>query len=178
MAQHIVLLRGINVGSHNRVAMPRLRDVLGDAGFEDVRTYVQSGNIVLSSTGKAEEVARTTRRLIKEEFGLEIPVITRTRAQLAKIVEANPLGQVARNPKLYQVSFFERKPSGDIVQRAEEVATASERIVAIGREIYAWHPDGAARSKLWAFLASQKLGITATARNWTTVTKLLQLAGQ
>jgi uncharacterized protein (DUF1697 family) len=176
MAQHIVLLRGVNVGSHNRIAMPRLREVLSDAGFGDARTYLQSGNVVLSSSEKADEVARRAKRLIKKEFGLDVAVVTRTRAELAKIVEANPLADVASNPKLHQVSFFTEKPSSEIVRRAEEIATPSERVVAIGREIYAWHPNGAARSKLWAFLAGQKLGITATSRNWTTVTKLLELA--
>jgi uncharacterized protein (DUF1697 family) len=176
VAQHIVLLRGINVGSHNRIAMPRLREVLADAGFGDARTYLQSGNVLLSSSRKADEVARRAERLIKEEFGLDVPVVTRTRAQLAKVVEANPLAGVATKPKLYQVSFFTEKASPEIVRRAEELATPSESVVAIGREIYAWHPDGAARSKLWAFLAGQKLGITATSRNWTTVTKLLELA--
>jgi uncharacterized protein (DUF1697 family) len=175
---HILLLRGINVGAHNRIAMPALRDVLANAGYDDVRTYVQSGNVVLSSSAKADDVARKTERLIAKEFGLDVAVLARTRAQLAKVVETNPLGKVAKNPKGYQVSFFASKPSAALVRRVEEAATARERVVAIGREIYAWHPDGAARSKLWALLAGQKLGVTATSRNWTTVTKLLELAGE
>jgi uncharacterized protein (DUF1697 family) len=156
--------------------MPRLRAALEEAGFEDVTTYVQSGNVVLSSRDSAAKVGRAVERLIEQEFGLKIPVVVRTRAQLAQVVKRNALGKVAKNPKRYQVSFLEKKPSAALVRKLEEVALPGERIVAQGREIYAWHPEGVARSKLWAVLAGKGLGVTATARNWTTVAKLLELA--
>src|SRR5689334_5011614 len=156
--------------------MPKLRSALEDAGFEDVATYVQSGNVVLSSGDSAAEVARKVERLIEQEFGLEIPVVVRTRAQLAAVVKRDPLGKVAKSPKRYQVSFLEKNASAALVRKLEEVAAPGERVVAAGREIYAWHPEGVARSKLWAALAGKGLGVTATARNWTTVTKLLELA--
>ena len=176
MAQHIVLLRGINIGSRNRIAMPALRAALADAGFDDVRSYVQSGNIVLASSAKADAVAARVQRLIAKEFGLDIAVVVRTRAQLAKVVELNPLGKVAKNHKRYQVSFLDARPTRDVIERVEAAAVDDERVVAHGCEIYAWHPQGVARSKLWALLAGKQLGTTATARNWTTVTKLLDLA--
>ena len=176
MTRHILLLRGINLAARNRIAMADLRGVLEDAGFEDVRTYLQSGNVVVSSTAKSDDVARKTKRLIAKHFDLDIAVVVRSRAQLAKIVERNPLKTVAKNPKRYQVSFLERKPTREVVRRVEEAAVPPEQVVAIGREIYAWHPDSIGRSRLWTLLAGQRLGITATARNWTTVTKLLSLA--
>jgi len=172
----IVLLRGINLGSTNRVAMPNLRSALADAGFEDVATYVQSGNVVLSSSDSVAKVGRAVERLIEKEFGLEIPVVVRTRAQVAAVVKRNPLGKVAKNPKRYQVSFLEKKPTAALMRKLEAVAAPTERVVSAGREIYAWHPEGVARSKLWAALAGKDLGVTATARNWTTVTTLLELA--
>jgi len=172
----IVLLRGINLGSTNRVAMPNLRSALADAGFDDVATYVQSGNVVLSSSDSAAKVGRAVERLIEKEFGLEIPVVVRTRAQVAAVVKRNPLGKVAKNPKRYQVSFLEKKPTAALMRKLEAVAAPTERVVSAGREIYAWHPEGVARSKLWAALAGKDLGVTATARNWTTVTTLLELA--
>jgi len=158
--------------------MPKLRSALEGAGFEDVATYVQSGNVVLSSGDSAAKVARAVERLIKKEFGLEIPVVVRTRTQMAQVVKRNPLGKVAKNPKRYQVSFLEKRPSAALVRQLEEVADSGERLAAHGREIYAWHPEGVARSKLWAALAGKGLGVTATARNWTTVTKLLELADE
>jgi uncharacterized protein (DUF1697 family) len=172
----IVLLRGINLAGRNRIAMPALRDVLAGAGFGDVRTYLQSGNVVLSSGAKADDVVDEVRHLIAKEFGLELAAVVRTRSQLARVVEANPLKKMATNPKRYQVSFLAEKPSRDVIRRVEEAATPPERVVASGREIYAWHPEGIARSRLWTLLAGQRLGVTATARNWTTVTNLLSLA--
>jgi uncharacterized protein (DUF1697 family) len=176
MAQHILLLRGINLAARNRIGMADLRGVLEGAGFDAVRTYLQSGNVVLSSGAKTDDIARKTERLIAQNFGLDVPVIARSRAQLAKVVERNPLKAVASNPKRHQVSFLETKPTREVVRRIEEAAVAHEQVVAVGREIYAWHPDGIGRSRLWTLLAGQRLGITATARNWTTVTNLLSLA--
>jgi uncharacterized protein (DUF1697 family) len=170
------MLRGINLGPRRRVPMADLRALLADAGYEDVRTYVQSGNIVLRSPGTTAKVERELQTLISERFGFEVPVVARSRAQLAAVVKADPLGEVADNPKRYQVSFLAGKPAADIIARLEEQAVASERVVVHGREIYAWHPDGVARSKLWNALAGKGLGVTATARNWTTVTTLLDMA--
>jgi uncharacterized protein (DUF1697 family) len=169
------LLRGINLGSRNRISMPDLREVLTDAGLDDVRTYLQSGNVVLSSGTKADDVRRMCERLIEERFRLKIPVVVRTRAQLAKIVERNPLRDVATDPKRYQVTFLEAKPTREVIRRVEQATAPDERVLAIGREIYAWHPRTIARSRLWTLLAGKELGITATARNWTTVTRLLSL---
>lgn len=176
MARHVVLLRGINLGSRNRIAMPELREALEEAGFEDVRTHLQSGNVVLTSTAKPESVARKCEKVIKERLGLEIPVVVRSRAQLAAVVKRNPLADVATEPKRYQVSFLSAKIPAKVVRELEAVAEPDERVVAIGREVYAWHPRTVARSKLWAKLAGKDLGVTATARNWATVEALLELA--
>lgn len=178
MPRQIALLRGINLGSRNRIAMPDLRALLGDAGFEDVRTYLQSGNVVLTSPARPERVAATCEQVISERLGLEIPVVVRTRDELAEVVERNPLGEVAADPKRYQVSFLAAEPGAELVRRLQAAARPPERLVAAGRELYAWHPAGVARSKLWATLARRDLGIVATARNWTTVTSLLALADE
>lgn len=176
MAVHIVLLRGINIGPRNRIAMPALREALEDAGFEDVRTYVQSGNVVLASTAKSDEVKRKVERLIEKEFGLEIAVVVRTKAQLAAVVKKNPLGKVAKSPKRYQVTFLSKKLPAKAVRELEDAAAEDEQFIVSGREVYAWHAEGVARSKLWAKLAGQGLGVTGTSRNWTTVEALLELA--
>ena len=176
MARYVALLRGVNIGPRNRVAMPVLREALEEAGFEDVRTYVQSGNIALTSRAKPETVRRKVERVVAERFGLEIAVVVRTRAELAAVVQRNPLHKVATEPKRYQVSFLSGKLSAKIVRELEEAAAAGERVVVSGREVYAWHPQTVARSKLWAKLAGKTLGVTATSRNWTTVEALLELA--
>jgi len=173
----VALLRGINIGPRNRIAMPALREALAEAGFEDVQTYVQSGNVVLTSRAKAETVRRQVGKVIADSFGLEIDVLVRTRADLDRIAEANPLKKVATNPKRYQVTFLESKLPAETVRKLEELAAHGEQIVARGQEVYAWTPDGIARSKLWAKLAGTSLGVTATSRNWTTVEALRDLAG-
>ena len=102
-------------------------------------------------------------------------MIVRTRAQLAAVVKRNPLGDVATDPKRYQVTFLAAKPKRELVEKLAALAAGKERFVAHGRELYAWHPAGVARSKLWARLADRDLGLGATSRNWATVTKLLEL---
>jgi uncharacterized protein (DUF1697 family) len=156
--------------------MPELRELLTDAGFDDVRTYLQSGNVVLSSDASPEDVARTCERRIKSRFGLAIKVVVRTRDQLAEVVRRNPLAEIAVNPKRYQVSFLAAEPDPQLVRKLAAVAVEPERFVLIGRELYAWHPESIGRSRLWALLAGPGLGVTATARNWTTVTNLLAIA--
>jgi uncharacterized protein (DUF1697 family) len=176
VATLVVLLRGINIGARNRIAMPALRTALEEAGFGDVRTYVQSGNVVLTSRAGPPKVAAACERAIAESFGLEIPVVARTRDELADVVARDPLGGVAKNAKRYQVTFLRDELDPATVGKLEAAAAAGERVVVSGREVYAWHPEGVARSKLATLLARPGLGTTATARNWTTVTALLALA--
>ena len=173
MARQIVLLRGINLGAKRRVAMPKLREVLEGAGYGGVETYVQSGNIVLSTSKPAKQTARAVEKLIKQHFRIDVPVVVRTKGELAAVVKANPLESVADNPKAYQVTFFESAPDSKLIRKLDELAAEDERLAQSGREIYAWHPSGIARSKVWNELARSG----GTSRNWTTVTKLLELAG-
>lgn len=158
--------------------MPELRGLLEEAGFEDVSTYVQSGNIVLRSGLSEARLARRCADLISERFGFDVPVIVRSRDELAEVVRRNPLADVALDPKRYQVSFLEREVEPEVIERLKGFAAESERLVAVGRELYGWHPEGVARSKLWGRLsaAGGLGGVTATARNWTTVTTLLEMA--
>ena len=178
MARQIVLLRGVNLGSRNRVAMPKLREVLTEAGFKDVETYLQSGNVVLTSKATPKRLAHKCERLIADQFGLDVDVVVRTHDELAEIVRRNPLEKVAKDPKRYQVSFLAAEPDPGEVSRLVAAAVAPEKLVHIGRELYAWHPNGVGRSKLAALLTRPGVGVTATARNWTTVTKLLEMAGE
>jgi uncharacterized protein (DUF1697 family) len=156
--------------------MPKLRELLEEAGFDDVSTYIRSGNVVLSSTSSAKRVASRCEGVIADGFGLDIAVVVRTRAELEKVVGRNPLAKVAEDPKRYQVSFLADRPPRGLAGKLEAAADERESFAIHGREIYAWHPHGVARSKLWALLAGKQLGVTATSRNWTTVTKLLELA--
>ena len=158
--------------------MADLRAAFADAGYEDVRTYVQSGNIVVGAAADPAELEGEVQRLIADRFGFDVPVIARSRDELAAVVALNPLKDIATNPKRYQVSFLSEPLPADVVETLRAAATGEERLVAHGRELYAWHPDGVARSKMWNALAGKSLGPVATARNWTTVTTLLAMADE
>ena len=156
MARHVVLLRGINIGPRNRIAMPALREALEEAGFTDVQTYLQSGNVVVESRAKPETVRRKVEKLIEEQFGLEIAVVVRTQRRARRGREAQPARQGRdRTRRRYQVTFLEKKLPAKIVRELEEAAAPDERVVVAGREVYAWHPKTIARSKLWSKLAGQ-----------------------
>jgi uncharacterized protein (DUF1697 family) len=178
VARLIVLLRGVNLVSRNRVSMPVLREALAESGFEQVRTYVQSGNVVLTTTRTPAHVAREVARVIQTRFGLDIAVVVRTRAELAKVLDVNPLGSIVTDPKRCQVTFLDGDPDPAAVEKLEAVAADGEVVVQLGRELYTWHPSGMGRSKLARLLSGKALGATATSRSWATVTALLALADE
>lgn len=180
MATAVILLRGINLGPTNRIAMPALREALAGAGFENARTYVQSGNIVLK-TGLAElELSDGVEQLITERFGLVVPVVARSDQELARVVADNPFPELAeQQPKRFQVTFVRGSLAPGLQGALDTLATPNERVGVREREIYAWHPDGVARSKLAAKLGAKAgLGkeVIPTSRNWTTVLTLLGMA--
>ena len=176
LVRQILLLRGVNLGARNRISMSGLRELFAAAGFADVRTYLQSGNVVLSSEASPEQLAEESRARIADAFDLDVAVVVRTYDEIAAVVARNPLAAVATDPRRYQVSFLSAEPSPETVERLRELSLPAEAIVSHGRELYAWHPSGVARSKLSAELAAPRLGVAATARNWTTVTRLKTMA--
>jgi uncharacterized protein (DUF1697 family) len=176
MSRHIVLLRGINVGSQRRIAMADLRAVLAAAGFRDVRTFLQSGNVLLESDLAPGQVAHHVERQISCDLQMNVAVVVRSRDELADVVARNPLAAVADDPKRHQVSFLSQALDQATVARLQAVDVAPERFVISGREIFAWYPLGIQRSPLERLLSARTLPVTATARNWNTVTKLLDLA--
>ena len=176
MARQIALLRGINLGSRNRVSMPDLRAALGEAGYEDVATLVQSGNIVLIGAKKPKTLEREISKLVLDEFGVEAATVVRTRDELAGVIERNPIPDGPSIPKLFQVTFFSgRARRGGASRSSPSRTSATSGSRSIGREAYAWHPDGIQKSKLARELGKGLRG-DGTARNWNTVTKLLELA--
>jgi uncharacterized protein (DUF1697 family) len=158
--------------------MAELRDLLGGAGYRDVRTHLQSGNVVLTSGFAPTRLQRELERQIAAKLGIEVQVLVRTRDELADVIERDPLGKVADNPSRYLVSFLSAELDPRLVRELATVDVAPEQVVVSGREIYTWHPDGIQRSPLAKLLSEQRLGVTPTARNWNTVTKLLDLADE
>ncbi len=178
MARQIAFLRAINLASKRRVSMADLRELLTEAGHEDVRTHLQSGNVVLTSSLSASRLESELEKQLATKLGRDIQVLVRSRNQLADVIKRNPLAKVADNPSRYMVSFLSAKPSAKVVRELAKVDVAPEQFVVSGREIYAWYPNGFQNAKLGKVLSEKQLGVTATARNWNTVTKLLEIADE
>lgn len=185
MPTHIALLRGINLGGHNKVAMPELRALASALGYRDVSTYIQSGNL-LFSTGQADSAALAAelRQAIATELGVQAGVIVLSRDELARVVAANPYTGEP-NPKYVHVIFLPGEPepghAGHLAATQQKAAAKGSRdeVALAGRAVYLHTPDGYGRSELARLLgqAGGPLSVRAagTARNWSTVTKLLEL---
>jgi uncharacterized protein (DUF1697 family) len=178
MARHIALLRGINVGGHKKVPMADLRAALADAGFEDVKTYVQSGNVALTAKERSPaKVGRKVEQAIEDAFGFDVAVVVRSREEIAALVEDDPLGDVATNPTYRVVVFLAEKLDPKRVADVDPAAFAPGAFALRDYEIVMWAPDGQRDSKLVKTLSEKRTGVVGTARNWKTVLKLLDLAG-
>jgi len=152
--------------------MPVLRQLLAGLGYGDPRTHLQSGNAVLTAETEPAETASAVSAAIQTQLDLSIPVIVRTADELAAVVAADPLGDIATDPTKYLVRFLDAPP--DPAGLPDEARYAPERYAVRGREVYLWLPKGVHASRLDPAL-SRALGV-ATARNWRTVRALLELA--
>jgi uncharacterized protein (DUF1697 family) len=172
MARQVALLRGINVGGNKKVPMARLRELFAELGHEDVKTYVNSGNVVF---GGPKATAKKLEQAIEAEFGFDVAVVLRTRDELAAVVAADPFAGVADDPSRYLVLF---SGGGKIdAKKAEGVEGGEgERFAIAGAEAYLWLPGGFQKSPLLKALTEKRLGVTLTGRNWRTVEKLLAMA--
>jgi uncharacterized protein (DUF1697 family) len=174
----IALLRGINIGSRQRVSMPELRALLEELGYGNVRTLVQSGNVVFTSRAAPATLEGKLERAIEERLGVDPKVVVRTRDELAAVIEANPFPELADAPKNLHVTFLAGEPDAEAVGKLEEADVGDDRIAFRGREIYIAYANGMGRSELAKQLGRAKLGVAATDRNWNTVTKLLEMADE
>lgn len=169
-------LRGINVGANNRVPMAELRALLAEQlGVQEVKTYLQSGNLICVPQGDPAEFARTLSEAIESEFGVLSPVVHRTFEELSAVLAADPLRDIATDDKLYQVHFCDR-PVPELDLAALPIHN-DERIVVDGSEIYIWYGSdkGIHASKLPVALGKQLPDMTITARNMRTVRKVTEL---
>lgn len=173
----IALLRGINVGGHRKVPMAGLRDALGKAGLGTVATYVQSGNLVLDAPAD-EATASAIEGVLADEFGLDdVPVVLRTGEQLSQIVARNPFPDEAEaDPKLVHVVFLHEAPENGASLDPDR--SPDDRFHLDGTELWVHYPNGSGRSRLDLAYIERALGVGGTARNFRTVTKLLEISAE
>jgi len=178
MSIYIALLRGINVGGHNAVAMSDLRDLLADLGFAGATTLLQSGNVVFKATGKTSNALEsllekeTARRL-----GVSADYIVRSANEWAKVVAANPFPNKAKEDPghLIVMSLKTAAPAKSVSALAASIK-GRETVHAVGKHLYIVYPDGMGTSKFTGALIERIVGSRGTARNWNTVLKLLALS--
>ena len=178
MATYISLLRGINVSGQKKIQMAELKSLYVSLDFENVLTYIQSGNVVFNSTENDE--SKLTNQIsdkILEVFGFDVKVIIRTKNDWVKVIENNPfIKRSGIDPKKLHVTFLSQEPSEINQDELDKVKHDTEEYVVMGEEIYFYCPEGYGRTKLSNNFLERKVKVTATTRNWNTVNKLLEIA--
>ena len=178
MAAIVSLLRAINVGSHNQVKMDKLRELYLSLGLRNAQTYVQSGNVVFTANVKdLDKLRKRIEKGIEETFRLQIDVVLRSAADLEAIVKRNPFAKRAEieGNKLI-VHFLATEPDAEARERIKQVKVGPEELYLIGRDLYIHYAAGQGTTKLTPVLLQRTLKTLGTARNWNTVTKLLEMA--
>jgi uncharacterized protein (DUF1697 family) len=168
------LLRGVNVGGKNKLPMAPLRAALTSAGLTDVSSYLQSGNVIADHPDPLE-FGRIVREVIAAEFGLDIPVVVRSGAQLHDVLGWNPFPE-AVEPKLVHVSFLAEPPTPDVVERITALDPGADRWALRGMELAVSYASSSHDSPFGRSVA-RMFGVGITARNWSTVRALAELAG-
>jgi uncharacterized protein (DUF1697 family) len=166
--RYVALFRGVNVGGNNKIAMALLAEMFTDAGARDVKTYIQSGNVVFTASAKAAQQI-CAKALGKITFQTQI--ILRSHDDLQRIEGANPFS----DPEKTYVMFLADTPAVDRVALLDQDRSAPDRFILSGREIYLYFPNGVANSKLTNAYFDSKLKTVSTARNWRTLQKLLAM---
>jgi uncharacterized protein (DUF1697 family) len=173
----IALLRGINLASRNRVAMADLREVFAGLGYRDAVTHLQSGNVVFTIPRRPPaRLSGTIEKAIADDLGQHTTVILRTRDELAAVVEHNPLPERTADPAKLLVTFLSAAPDPAAVAGISADVSGPDEFRLVGKEIYVYFPNGLQGSKIGHAFWEKRLGVSGTARNWNTVTRLLSLA--
>ena len=174
---HIALIRGVNVGGKNMIAMADLRGACEKLGFKNPRTLLQSGNLVIEGPGSAAEVEARLEQGMKKRLGRDLEFFVRSPKEWDAIIKGNPFRKEAReDPGHTHLLCLKHKVTPAAVKDLQAKIPGRESLEARGREAYAVYPDGAGNSKLTAALIDRTLGTRCTARNWNTVLKLAALA--
>jgi uncharacterized protein (DUF1697 family) len=170
---HVALLRGVNVGGANKLAMSDLKAIFEGAGCSRVETIIQSGNVVFAAPLTLDgNLAGIVAVAIKRRFGLETPVILRSSAEMRAILEGNPFLAAGVDPALLHVMCLASRPGKDEIAALDPHRSPPDEFVVRERDIYLHLPNGVARSKLTNAYFDKALRTIGTARNWRTMTKL------
>lgn len=173
MITYVAMLRGINVGKNGRIQMERLRRSMEALGLEQVKTYIQSGNVVFKSGAIPPALSKKIEKQLLDDFAMEVPVILRTAAELETAVACNPLAhQAGIDPEKLHVMFLSGAAASAALDKLQSLTAAPEKFVCIRDVIYLYLPNGVSESKLMKASFDRILSVRTTTRNWKTVTAL------
>jgi uncharacterized protein (DUF1697 family) len=179
VARYVALLRSVNIGGYGRMAMNDLRQTFGSLGYDNVVTYIQSGNVLFSAPSKSEDaIVEAVEHRIAHDFGDSPAVLLRTVAELRRIGSKSPYAKKGADPARHHVTFLDEAPSKATLKALELPPSGKDELVVDGREVYVYTPDGYAGTKYTGTLLERRLGVVSTTRNWNTVTKLCELASR
>jgi uncharacterized protein (DUF1697 family) len=178
MAKRIAILRGINVGGNKRMLMADLMLLLESLKFQNISTYIQSGNVIFDADEKSDTSELSTRieQAIKEKFGFEVPVIIRTPEDLAALITGNPFLQTHTDTTQLHVTFLKESPAPENALKIDSYAFEPDGFSITDKDIYVFCAGKYHQSKLTNDFFEKKLKTKATTRNWNTVVKLYELS--
>lgn len=176
-SSRVALLRGINVGGKHRLPMEALARVFGKLGCREVRTYLQSGNVLyLAEAELAARVPALAAAALEAQLGFAVPVVGRCATELAAVAASNPFLSEAADPATLHVAFLAAEPHAAALAALDPDRSPPDRFRVVGRDLYLCLPNGVARSKLTNDYLDRTLGTTSTIRSWRTVLALVELA--
>src|ERR1700722_2365213 len=177
--RHVALLRGINVGGKNMLPMKELAGMFVAAGCRDVTTYIQSGNVVFTADAKVVAgLGSLIAARVKERFGLRVPVVLRTAAEINAVISGNPFLKAGEGEEMLHVCFLADEPGKDLVAGLDAGRSAPDSFAVVGREIYMRLVNGAGLTRLTNAYFDSKLKTVSTMRNWRAVLEVAELLGK
>ncbi|MCH7827061.1 MAG: DUF1697 domain-containing protein [Bacteroidetes bacterium] len=175
MTVYISMLRGINVSGQKKIKMDELKKLYESLGFKNIKTYIQSGNVIFDfSDTNISKLINKIELKIKKSFSYDVPVLIKTKNDLQKLIANNPF--VKKDSSKLYVTFLSDTPIQSPIDEITKIKDKSEEFIISRKEIYLFYPNGYGRSKLTNNYFERKLKLSATTRNWKTVNKLLELA--
>jgi uncharacterized protein (DUF1697 family) len=181
MQTFISILRGINVSGQKKILMADLKVLYENLKFKDVRTYIQSGNVIFKSNEPLSDIEfeKKIEDQIFKKYNFHVPVIIRSEDEIRKIIAANPfLKEKNIDPKKLHVTFLSNIPDKENVESIEKMDFSPDKFMISGKEVYLYAPNGYGETKISNTFFEKKLKVKATTRNWNTVNKLSELSVQ
>jgi uncharacterized protein (DUF1697 family) len=177
MPIYVSMLRGINVGGHKKIKMDQLRASLEAIGLKQVRTYIQSGNVVFqAATTSPAALSKKIEKAISKEFGHSVSVITRTAAEIKSAIDRNPfLKERGIDQEKLHLTFLSEAPAASALKQLEALVSPPDRLCCLGEEIFFYLPNGVSASILMRKPVDRILSVITTTRNWRTVNTLHQI---